>query len=106
MSMYALVPGHEIIGRVTEVGDHVKKFKAGDAIGIGCLVDSCRECDNCKNDHEQYCQGGFVLTYSSYEKDGKTITYGGDFNTIVIGEKYFIKKIYKIPIVKKDSLPF
>src|SRR5436190_658531 len=73
MSMYPMVPGHEIIGRVTEVGDHVKKFKVGDAIGIGCLVDSCRECDNCKKDQEQYCQNGFVLTYSSYEKDAKRL---------------------------------
>jgi alcohol dehydrogenase (NADP+) len=104
MSMYPLVPGHEIIGRVTEVGDHVKKFNVGDAIGIGCLVDSCRECDNCKNDHEQYCQGGFVLTYSSYEKDGKTITYGGYSNRIVVDENYVLKVSDKLPLEKVAPL--
>ena len=104
MSMYPLVPGHEIIGRVTEVGDHVKKFKVGDAIGIGCLVDSCRECDNCKQDQEQYCQGGFVLTYSSYEKDGKTITYGGYSNKIVVDETYVLKVSDILPLEKVAPL--
>ncbi len=104
MSMYPMVPGHEIVGRVTEVGDHVKKFKVGDAIGIGCLVDSCRECDNCKKDQEQYCQGGFVLTYSSYEKDGKTITYGGYSNKIVVDENYVLKVSDTLPLEKVAPL--
>src|ERR1700738_4598861 len=83
MSIYPLVPGHEIVGRVTQIGDHVHKFKVGDTVGIGCLVDSCRECENCKDNEEQYCLNGMVLTYSSLEKDGKTVTYGGYSNQIV-----------------------
>jgi uncharacterized zinc-type alcohol dehydrogenase-like protein len=67
MSIYPIVPGHEIVGRVTAVGNQVKKFKEGDLVGIGCLVGSCRECDNCKQGLEQYCSGGMVLTYSGLE---------------------------------------
>jgi uncharacterized zinc-type alcohol dehydrogenase-like protein len=104
MSIYPLVPGHEIVGRVTKIGDHVKKFKAGDLVGIGCLVDSCRECENCKNDLEQYCQGGMVLTYSSYEKDGKTVTYGGYSNKIVADENYVLKVSDKLPLEKVAPL--
>ncbi len=69
-TIYPCVPGHEIVGRVTAVGNHVKKFKAGDLAGIGCLVDSCRECDNCKEGLEQYCSNGWVGTYNGMEKDG------------------------------------
>src|SRR5690349_5591070 len=54
-TIYPCVPGHEIVGRVTAVGDHVKKFKVGDLAGVGCMVDSCRECESCKNDLEQFC---------------------------------------------------
>jgi uncharacterized zinc-type alcohol dehydrogenase-like protein len=104
MSMYPLVPGHEIVGMVTAIGDHVKKFKVGDIVGIGCLVDSCRECENCKQDLEQYCQGGMVLTYSSYEKDGKTITYGGYSNRIVADENYVLKVSDKLPLEKVAPL--
>lgn len=59
-TMYPCVPGHEIVGRITRVGDHVKKFKAGELAAIGCMVDSCRECDNCKEGLEQYCENGMV----------------------------------------------
>jgi uncharacterized zinc-type alcohol dehydrogenase-like protein len=103
MSIYPIVPGHEIVGTVTHVGDHVKKYKVGDTVGIGCLVDSCRECDNCKNDLEQFCQGGMVLTYSSYEKDCKTVTYGGYSNQIVCDENYVLKISDKLPLEKVGS---
>lgn len=87
-SIYPMVPGHEIVGKVTKVGDHVKKFKVGDLAGVGCLVDSCRECRNCKRDLEQFCENGWVGTYNSMEKDGKTVTYGGYSNNIVVDERF------------------
>jgi alcohol dehydrogenase (NADP+) len=91
MSIYPMVPGHEIVGRVKSVGSHVKKFKVGDMAGVGCLVDTCRECEYCKEGLEQYCQGGAVLTYSGLEKDGKTVTQGGYSNKIVVDENYVLK---------------
>jgi uncharacterized zinc-type alcohol dehydrogenase-like protein len=67
-TIYPIVPGHEIVGRVTKVGSAVKKFKEGDLAGVGCLVDSCRDCQNCKEGLEQYCENGSVGTYNSYER--------------------------------------
>ncbi len=90
-SMYPMVPGHEIVGRVTSVGDHVKNFKSGDIAGVGCLVDSCRECENCNDGLEQHCLNGAVYTYSGYEKDGKTITQGGYSPKIVVDERFVLK---------------
>jgi uncharacterized zinc-type alcohol dehydrogenase-like protein len=104
MSLYPMVPGHEIVGRVTAVGNHVKKFKIGDHAGVGCLVDSCRECDYCKQGLEQYCQGGFVLAYSAMEKDGKTITQGGYSNKIVVNENYVLKISGKMQLEKTAPL--
>ena len=96
ISVYPMVPGHEIIGRVRSVGNHVKKLKPGELAGVGCLVDSCRECNYCEEGLEQYCQGGFVLTYSAYEKDGKTITQGGYSNKIVVDERFVLKVSEKL----------
>ncbi|MBJ6118364.1 NAD(P)-dependent alcohol dehydrogenase [Pontibacter sp. BT310] len=90
-AMYPLVPGHEIVGVVTKVGSKVKKFKTGDLAGVGCFVDSCRECHSCKEGLEQYCEVQNVGTYSSYERDGKTITYGGYSSHIVVDENYTLK---------------
>ncbi|MEI9957992.1 MAG: alcohol dehydrogenase catalytic domain-containing protein [Ferruginibacter sp.] len=72
-TLYPCVTGHEIVGRVTAVGEHVTKFKVGELAGIGCLVDSCRECDNCKDGLEQYCSNGMVGTYNGQEKDGQRL---------------------------------
>jgi alcohol dehydrogenase (NADP+) len=104
MSMYPMIPGHEIVGKIVKVGNHVKKFKEGDMAGVGCLVDSCRECDNCKEGLEQYCQNGFVLTYSSYEKAGKTITQGGYSDKIVVDERFVLKISPKLPLEKTAPL--
>ncbi len=90
-AMYPLVPGHEIVGVVSKVGSKVKKFKEGDLAGVGCFVDSCRECHSCKEGLEQYCEVQNVGTYSSYERDGKTITYGGYSSHIVVDENYTLK---------------
>ena len=91
MSLYPMVPGHEIVGRVLSTGPKVKRFKAGDIAGVGCLVDSCRECSSCRSGLEQYCENGFVLTYSGYEKDGKTVTQGGYSSKIVVEERFVLK---------------
>jgi len=91
-SIFPMVPGHEIVGRVTKVGSAVKNFKVGDLAGVGCMVDSCRTCNNCKNHEEQYCTGtGFVGTYNSRERDGKTPTYGGYSSQIVVHQDFVLK---------------
>ncbi len=89
-SMFPMVPGHEIVGKVVAVGSHVKKFKIGDLAGTGCLVDSCRTCENCSEGLEQYCLNGATGTYNAYEQDGKTPTYGGYSNTIVVHEDFVL----------------
>jgi uncharacterized zinc-type alcohol dehydrogenase-like protein len=97
-TIFPVVPGHEIVGRVTRVGDHVKKYKEGDLVGIGCLVDSCRECDNCKEGLEQYCKNGMVGTYNSKERDGSGVTYGGYSNLIVAHEDFVLSVSDKLPL--------
>lgn len=98
MTVYPIVPGHEIVGRVTAVGGHVKKFKVGDHAGIGCLVDSCRECDNCKEGLEQYCSGGAVFSYNGNEKDGSGNTYGGYSKSILAHEDFVLRISDKQPL--------
>jgi len=93
-----MVPGHEIVGRVVKTGDHVKKFKSGDLAGVGCLVDSCRECDNCKQGLEQYCMNGNSPTYNGLEQDKKTPTYGGYSNLIVVHEDFVVRVSEKLAI--------
>jgi alcohol dehydrogenase (NADP+) len=90
-SIFPMVPGHEIVGRVTRVGSAVKKFIVGDLAGVGCLVDSCRTCSNCKSGLEQFCENGSVGTYNAYERDGKTPTYGGYSTSIVANEAFTLK---------------
>ncbi|MGF2413907.1 NAD(P)-dependent alcohol dehydrogenase [Ferruginibacter sp.] len=97
-AVYPLVPGHEIVGRVTAVGDHVTKFKVGDTAGVGCLVDSCRECDNCKDGLEQYCDTGAVFTYGGAERDGSGITQGGYSKSIVAHEDFVLHISDKLPL--------
>lgn len=97
-SIFPMVPGHEIIGRISKVGSKVKKFKVGDLAGVGCLVDSCRECDNCQHGLEQYCTGGPSFTYNSMEQDRKTITYGGYSDMVVVNEDFVLHVPEKLPI--------
>lgn len=97
-TIYPAIPGHEIVGRVTKVGDHVTKFKVGDLAGIGCLVDSCRECDNCKDGLEQYCSNGMVGTYNGQEKDGSGNTYGGYSKGILAHEDFVLRISDKLPL--------
>ncbi|MFJ5261228.1 NAD(P)-dependent alcohol dehydrogenase [Streptomyces sp. NPDC088387] len=88
-AIFPMVPGHEIAGIVTEVGPGVTRFAVGDRVGVGCMVDSCRECANCKAGLEQYCTGGNVMTYNGVGKDGEP-TYGGYARTIVVDENYVV----------------
>ena len=97
-TVYPVVPGHEIVGRVTKVGDKVTRYKVGDLAGIGCLVDSCRKCNSCKEGLEQYCEGGFVGTYNGREKDGSGITYGGYSKQIVAHEDFVLEISNKLPL--------
>jgi uncharacterized zinc-type alcohol dehydrogenase-like protein len=95
---YPVVPGHEIAGVVTEVGSEVTRYAVGDRVGVGCFVDSCRECDNCRAGLEQYCTGtGMVGTYNAVGKDG-TPTYGGYSGAIVVDENYVLRIPDSIPL--------
>jgi uncharacterized zinc-type alcohol dehydrogenase-like protein len=87
---YPCVPGHEIVGKVVEVGKKVKRFKKGDWVGVGCFVDSCKKCSNCKNNEEQFCEKT-VFTYNSVELDGLTPTFGGYSSHIVVRDQYVLR---------------
>jgi alcohol dehydrogenase (NADP+) len=90
-TVYPLVPGHEIVGRVTKVGSAVKKFKAGDIAAVGCMVDSCRKCAACKSGEEQYCENFMTLTYNGEDKILGGVTYGGYSSSIVVDENYVLR---------------
>lgn len=89
--IYPMVPGHEIVGRVTRVGPKVTRFAAGDLAGVGCFVDSCLACDACGRHLEQFCLNGTAFTYNGTEMDRKTPTYGGYSTRIVVKERFTLK---------------
>ncbi len=103
-AMFPMVPGHEIVGRVTRVGPEVKRFKVGDLAGVGCFVDSCRTCESCRAGLEQYCEGHIAWTYNGTEKDGKTPTYGGYSTQIVVDENYTLKISPNLPLASVAPL--
>ena len=88
---YPAVPGHEIVGKVTKVGNEVTKLKVGDFAAVGCLVDSCKTCDNCKQDLEQYCSNGWIGTYNGEDKHLGGMTFGGYSEKIVVDEDFVLK---------------
>lgn len=90
-TLYPCVPGHEIVGHVTAVGDHVTQFKVGDTVGVGCLVDSCQHCASCDEGLEQYCENGFVGTYNGPTTDTPGHTLGGYSQHIVVNDKFVLK---------------
>ena len=90
-TLYPTVPGHEIVGRITQVGSEVTKMKVGDLAGVGCLVDSCQTCENCKKDLEQYCTNGWVGTYNGEDKHSGGYTFGGYSENIVVDENFVLK---------------
>ncbi len=89
-SKYPMVPGHEIVGKVIKTGSGVKKYKPGDIVGVGVLVDSCRKCKNCLSGMENYCSEGMTGTYNGFERDGVTPTQGGYSTQIVVDENYVL----------------
>lgn len=103
-SAFPMVPGHEIAGVVRAVGSSVQKYKVGDHVGVGCMVDSCRECDHCKQELEQYCIPGNTMTYGSPERDGSAITQGGYSNVIVVNEDFVLRIPDSLPLDKAAPL--
>ncbi len=102
--IFPMVPGHEIVGEIGAVGSAVAKFKAGDRVGIGCFVDSCRECAACKDGEEQYCSGGMTATYNSLERGTRQPTYGGYSTRIVVNQDYVLRVPDSIPLDRAAPL--
>ena len=100
---YPVVPGHEIVGRVTAVGSDVKAFKEGDVVGVGCMVDSCRTCSACEAGLEQYCAEGMTGTYNGEDRHDQSITYGGYSERVVVSERFVVKVPEKLDI--KSAAP-
>ncbi|ALK32233.1 NAD(P)-dependent alcohol dehydrogenase [Burkholderia plantarii] len=103
-SIYPVVPGHEIVGRVTAVGPEVSRFKAGDLVGVGCLVDSCRTCASCSEGLEQYCENGFVGTYNGEDRVTGDITFGGYSSQVVVDEAFVLRVPEKLELAAAAPL--
>jgi len=103
-SIFPMVPGHEIVGKVARVGDRVSKWQLGDTVGVGCFVDSCRECAPCRDGEEQYCEKGMTVTYNGYERDGTTLTYGGYSTRITVHENYVLRIPDGMPLERTAPL--
>lgn len=101
---YPMVPGHEIVGRISRVGDAVTRWRVGDTVGVGCFVDSCRTCDACKEGEEQYCVEGPTQTYNYLERDGVTRTQGGYSTQITVNEDYVVRIPAGIPLDRAAPL--
>jgi uncharacterized zinc-type alcohol dehydrogenase-like protein len=102
--IFPMVPGHEIVGHVGAVGSAVTRFKAGDTVGVGCFVDSCRECASCRDGEEQYCVNGMTATYNSMERKSRQPTYGGYSTRIVVDENYVLRVPASIPLDRAAPL--
>lgn len=89
-SIFPMVPGHEIVGTVMQIGTSVTRFRVGDTAGVGCFVDSCRTCASCREGQEQYCESGMLLTYSGRDKNDQ-VTQGGYSDKIVVDEQYTLR---------------
>jgi uncharacterized zinc-type alcohol dehydrogenase-like protein len=101
--IFPMVPGHEIVGNIVKVGDHVKKFKAGELAGVGCMVDSCQVCENCQQGLEQYCLEGNTQTYNNLDRSGVP-TYGGYSSTIVVREEFVLHISEKLSLAATAPL--
>lgn len=95
---YPMVPGHEIVGKVSEVGPAVTRFKAGDLVGVGCMVDSCQHCENCEADLEQFCLNGFTGTYNGVDKKSGGYTFGGYAQEIVVDQAFVLQVPDNLPL--------
>lgn len=103
-SMFPMVPGHEIAGIVRSVGSKVSKYKVGDHVGVGCMIDSCRHCQHCEQDLEQYCREGATYTYNSYERGTKNVAQGGYSNVIVVDQDFVVRIPDSLPLDKAAPL--
>jgi len=103
-TVYPSVPGHEIVGKVTRIGNNVSKFKVGDTVGVGCFVDSCMHCANCEADLEQYCENGHTQTYNSLSQDKTYTTLGGYSSHIVVTQHFVLSVSDKLPLEKVAPL--
>jgi uncharacterized zinc-type alcohol dehydrogenase-like protein len=101
---YPCVPGHEIVGRVVKVGAGVKDFKEGDLAAVGCMVDSCRTCENCRDDLEQFCDNGTIFTYNSKDKHTGGVTYGGYSKSIVVDRHFVLRLSDKLDLAAAAPL--
>ena len=101
---YPLVPGHEIVGKVLEVGNDVTKYAVGDTVGVGCLVDSCHSCPSCEAGQEQFCAEGMIGTYGSQERGKETFTQGGYSDQIVVDEHFVLRIPENLPLDKVAPL--
>ena len=90
-TIYPVVPGHEIVGRVSAVGDHVSRYRIGDLVGVGCMVDSCRSCPSCDEGLEQYCENGFTGTYNGQDRHTGAVTYGGYSTNLVVDQDFVLR---------------
>jgi len=102
--IFPMVPGHEIVGHVSATGRDVKRFNAGDVVGVGCFVDSCRACPSCMQGEEQFCSEGMTATYNALERDGRTPTFGGYSTRIVVDENYVLRIPASIPLERAAPL--
>ena len=103
-SIFPMVPGHEIVGKVTGIGSEVNKWKIGDVVGVGVFVDSCRTCSACQVGEEQYCENRMTPTYNGTERDGKTVTYGGYSTQIVVNQDYIVRVPEGLPLERVAPL--
>jgi uncharacterized zinc-type alcohol dehydrogenase-like protein len=103
-AIFPMVPGHEIVGTVAQVGSHVGRWKVGDTVGVGCFVDSCRECAACRDGEEQYCASGATFTYNGRERDGVTPTFGGYSTRITVDENYVLRIPPGLPLDRTAPL--
>ncbi|UHQ23936.1 NAD(P)-dependent alcohol dehydrogenase [Lysobacter sp. 5GHs7-4] len=103
-SIFPMVPGHEIVGRIAQVGAQVGKFQVGDAVGVGCFVDSCRECPQCRDGLQQYCDQGMTGTYNSRERAGGAPTFGGYSTRITVDQDYVLRIPASIPLDRAAPL--
>lgn len=103
-STFPIVPGHEIVGRVTDVGSAVKRYKVGDAVAVGCMVDSCQECDQCRKGEEQLCRQANTQTYNSRDRISKEPTYGGYSKHLVVREEFVLRVPDALDLAKAAPL--
>ncbi len=103
-AIFPMVPGHEIVGRVAQVGGEVTRWRVGDTVGVGCFVDSCRECEACGAGEEQYCADGMTLTYNGRERGSAAPTYGGYSTRITVDQDYVVRVPEGIPLARAAPL--